>query len=514
MAKHSFSLGLAVALTLISVFLLSSCREDFNYVPSSGNLRFSKDTVFLDTVFTNIGSSTYTLKVYNTSDEDILIPFVGLENGQKSSYRLNVDGIAGKEFEDIPLLARDSLFVFIETTFDISETFENEFLYTEDLLFGSENSTQKIALVTLVKDAIFLFPSTLSNGSKQTLVLGLDEAGNEIKVQGFVLEPNQLAFTNEKPYVIYGYAAVAESTTLTMEPGTRVHFHNNSGIVVNAGANLQINGALSLDQELLENEVIFEGDRLETTYANEPGQWGTVWIQEGSVDNQINHLTLKNGTTGLRVQGTNPWDTPTLTIRNSQIYNSLNSNFWATSAFIIAENTVLGSAGNTSLTLDLGGNHQFTHCTVANYWSNGFRAGPALQLSNSKGLESADLVNADFINCIVGGSSTKELALTQDSSADFNFRFQNCLIQLEDADNQFASDPLFDFDDAARYLNILLNQPPNFLQPFQNQFQIGPGSAAIDAAEPNIANPVPMDILGNNRSQNPDIGAYEFVAEN
>ena len=61
-----FIIGLAISLT--------SCRKDFVFEPNTGGLEFSKDTVYLDTVFTNIGSSTYRLKVYNKSDKDISIP--------------------------------------------------------------------------------------------------------------------------------------------------------------------------------------------------------------------------------------------------------------------------------------------------------------------------------------------------------------------------------------------------------------------------------------------------------
>ena len=100
---------------LLSFFLFfsiivfwSSCRNDFEFSPSTGNLGFAKDTVYLDTVFTNIGSSTYNLKVYNRSDEDILIPTIQLENGVNSFYRMNIDGSTGLEgqqegkfFEDI-----------------------------------------------------------------------------------------------------------------------------------------------------------------------------------------------------------------------------------------------------------------------------------------------------------------------------------------------------------------------------------------------------------------------------
>ena len=40
-------IGLAVSVT--------SCRNDFDFESQVGGLSFSKDTVYLDTVFTNIG---------------------------------------------------------------------------------------------------------------------------------------------------------------------------------------------------------------------------------------------------------------------------------------------------------------------------------------------------------------------------------------------------------------------------------------------------------------------------
>ena len=96
-------------LSLIILLTWSSCRKDFSFTSSIGNLEFSKDTVYLDTVFTNIGSSTYNLKVYNRSNEDIVIPTLRLARGQNSMYRLNVDGLTGsgvttgKEFENVEL---------------------------------------------------------------------------------------------------------------------------------------------------------------------------------------------------------------------------------------------------------------------------------------------------------------------------------------------------------------------------------------------------------------------------
>ena len=46
------------------------------------------------------------------------------------------------------------------------------------------------------------------DGFKEMIPLGTDDEGNEFGIEGFYLEDNELVFTNERPYVIYGYAGV------------------------------------------------------------------------------------------------------------------------------------------------------------------------------------------------------------------------------------------------------------------------------------------------------------------
>ena len=180
----------------------SSCRKDFDFSPSSGNLSFSKDTVYLDTVFSNIGSSTYNLKVYNRSDEDISIPSVRLGLGEDSEYRLNVDGIAGQSFENVEILAKDSMFIFVETTIDIDALpdLEGEFLYTDRIEFDSGSNLQTVELVTLVKDAIFIYPDRdNTTGIIETLTLDIGGEMVETNIQGRFLLPEELTFTNNRP---------------------------------------------------------------------------------------------------------------------------------------------------------------------------------------------------------------------------------------------------------------------------------------------------------------------------
>ena len=505
-----------IVILLGIVLWSSSCRKNFDYVPSAGNLSFSRDTVFLDTVFNTIGSSTYALKVYNETRDDVVIPSIRLENGPTSFYRLNVDGDAGKNFKNIPLKARDSMFIFIETTADIGERPENNILYTDVLAFDSGIDQQEVQLVTLVKDAVFLYPRTSTDGTKETIRLSVDGEGNEIRVEGFELTDDQLRFTNEKAYVIYGYAAVAATKELIIDAGARVHFHKESGLLVQEGASISINGELSQDQELMEGEVIFEGDRLETSFSDIPGQWGSFWIASGSSDNSINYATIKNGSIGLFIEGDNQLLSPTLNIKNSRIFNNSSHNLWARTAFIEAENLVLGGSGSASLYCNLGGNYRFTHCTIANFWNNGFRTSAALVLDNFTQVSetntfSSDLIQADFRNCIIDGNSQIELALKSDEASLFNYNFTNCMIQFNDFSEQFTGNPLYNFKDEAKYMGILLNLNADFFFSARNDFRIGLESEAIGNGDLEFAQEVPLDILGTDRALAPDIGSYQAV---
>ncbi len=499
---------------LTAIILWSSCRNDFESGPSTGNLQFSTDTLFLDTIFTNIGSSTYSFKVYNRTDDDFTIPTIALERGESSNYRLNVDGIPGKSFENIQVLAKDSIFVFVETTTDITDqTANTEFLYTDRILFDETGNQQDIDLVTLVKDAVFLFPSRNSAGMVEQLPIG-DEG---VTIEGFFLEDEQLNFTNEKPYVIFGYAAIPSGKTLTIDAGARVHFHTNSGIIAADNATLLINGELSTDPKLLENEVIFEGDRLEPGFSNVPGQWGTIWLTAGSTGHVINHATIKNATVGVLMDSNDGGSTPTLTISNTQIYNSSNVGLLARTGNVLGENLVINNAGQVALNCSLGGRYNFNHCTFTNYSSigSGFRELPAVLIDNNIQVNNtqvvvADLLEANFTNCLIYGNQQIELLFSKVDGTAFNYNFKNCLIRFDDFNNTFTDNPLYDFSNTLLFEDIILNEEPGFKAPFENMLNISETSAANGQATSTTSN---TDILGTVRNTTaPDIGAYESVS--
>lgn len=499
---------------VLCTLIFTSCREDFDSVPSSGELVFSKDTLFLDTVFTNISSSTYQFKVYNNSSNTIHIPKIELDQGESSFFRLNVDGLPGKKFNDIQILPRDSIFVFVEVTADIESLSNQEvqFLYEDKVVFDTDINQQKVNLVALIQDAVFLFPERFEDGSKESLLLGLDEADNEIRIEGFFLDDDNLHFTNEKPYVIYGFAGVPSGKTLKIEPGARVHFHSNSGIIVANNASLRAEGELSTDRELMENEIIFQGDRLEPGFQNTPGQWAAIWLTQGSTNHLFEFVTIKNSTVGILMDANDGGEEPTLRLRNTQIYNAATVGLLARTGHVDAENFVVNNCGQASVNLSFGGKYNFRHSTIANYWNNSFRQFPALLIENNiqtaDGILLADLEEANFSNCIIYGSENIELILNRAEGADFNFNFENSLIRFNDFNANFSDNPLYDFENELFYNANVFNEDPLFFNRNANNLKIQLESGAASIGNDDTSNLVPLDLLGNARMSPTDAGAY------
>ena len=505
-----FFVGLAIT--------VSSCRQDFVFEPSTGDLTFSKDTIYLDTVFTNIGSSTYTLKVYNKSSKDIKIPTIKLGKTD-SKYRITVDGMTGldednngvgdgREFHDVELLAKDSMYIFIETTAEIADANPTDFLYTDQIQFDSGTNLQTVELVTLIQDAYFIFPNK-ENDIYETIPIGFNEDGTVLETRGRNLSHShpdngdEYTFNTDKPYVIYGYVSVPDGETLTIPGGARVHFHDGSGLVVQEGGTLHIEGSTSTTAAL-ENEVIFEGDRLEPDFSDVPGQWGTVYLRQGSTNHTIKNLTLKNAVIGLLVEDNS--GTP-MTIENTQIYDCSNYGIISYNGNIDGKNIVINTCGQFCLGAVYGGNYNFTNCTFNNNWSSSKQlAVYVTDYLKDATPETLPLV-ANFTNCIIYGSNSNELIQDKRGTV-FSTSFQNCLVKLNISSSSTIPDnPLY--DNIRLELNgNLINKTPDFLDISMNKLFIGENSfakgAGIDAG-------IPFDILGNPRTSPYDIGAYNWI---
>ena len=488
------------------ITLSSSCRKNFDTTAGQGDFKVEKDTVFLDSVFTNISSHTYRFKIYNTSNQDITLNKIYLENGEQSFYRLNVNGDAGKSFRDILIHANDSIFVFVEVTADINQLPDP--VYEEKLFIEDDVKTASVLLTAFVKDAYFYYPERYPDGTKETLTLYTDpDTGDTSEVYGFFLDGNT-TFTGDKPIVIYGHMAVPSGHTLTIEQDAHLYFHFNSGLIVWEDATLKVNGSLG-------HEVIFEDDRMEPEFENKPGMWNYIWLRENSKNTEINYAIIKNAQAGIiAYPGTGTQ--PVLRIKNSQIYNHSLVGIYGIAAYIKGENLVMNNFGRSALNLQLGGNYDFKHCTFANF-GGGIRneKSGAVYVSNYIKTEDeiyvSDLQNFKMSNCIAYGNANIEFYLDKDDNAAFNYQIDHSLIKFQDPQHRFDDITTVDFTDTNHYQAILLNEDPVFENPQENKLAIGDDSPCINLGNPATALLVPFDILGVDRTAAPDLGAYQHI---
>ena len=499
---------------LIVIGLTKACDYDLSFSPAQTQyIGFSSDTVYLDTVFTSIGSSTYNLRIYNQADHNIKIGSIRLGQGSDSQFRLNVDGMHGQDFNDIEILANDSVFVFIETTVDIKDyaVTASEFLYNDQLLVDE----QSVELITLVKDAIFLYPKR-EFGFKEMIPLGTDEEGNVFGIEGFYLEDSELVFTNERPYVIYGYAGVPSEKRVLFEAGARIHFHDNSGLIAAESSSVHVLGEQSADPEIQEGEVIFEGDRLEPFFENIPGQWGAIWLTAGSTNHIFRHTTIKNASVGILMDYNDETENPTLVLEQTQIHNSSAVGLWAKTGHVRAVNSIFGNAGNASFFGNIGGSYEFTHCTFANYWNRSFRSTPAVILNDYAPISQTEdfimpLEKAVFANCIIDGNQTVEFGVEQKGDQELSFSIDHTALRFSPADETIFENPYYDFNLSSLYPKLILNKQTAFHQPTINDFRISQDSEVIGLGKNTHAASVPVDLNGVDRTNLADLGALQHM---
>lgn len=532
MRKLLFLLFVGIAISL------TSCRKDFAFEPSSGGLEFSKDTVYLDTVFTNIGSSTYRLKVYNRSDKDISIPSVQLGKGLNSKYRIMVDGMSGngKIFKNVELLAKDSMFVFIEVTADVASANPTDFLYTDQIQFTNvSGASQNVELVTLIQDAYFIYPQRTLNTSNhyeyEGVTLGLNDENKSVTIAGNNLDENdpingnEFIWNNSKPYVIYGYAHVPDGKMLTVQEGARIHFHANSGLIIAKDGRLFIDGKRPSSDNSptnLSKEVLFEGDRLESQFSDVPGQWGAIINYSTRSDNVINHLTLKNASVGIycyNLANVNDNEIPKITINDSQIYNCSNVGILARKAAINGKNIVINYCGEASLACTFGGTYEFKHCTFNNNWNSSKQA--AVLLTDYYETTTSYITRpftANFTNCIIYGSNQVEYLVDRkgnDTINQFNYNFSNCLIKFYSSSDAINALPYYSFANFTNFPSCKIATTNSLYNPkfkSENNNKLWP-TEDLSLSIPTIfLVDVPNDILDKTRTPNNTIGAYQFIA--
>ena len=494
MQKSYWVFYLFIIVLLTSFF---ACKDDFeNYSDNPQDLlTFSIDTLSFDTVLTTVNSPVLSFRVYNRHSKPLLISSIRLDEGTNSDFKISVDGIAGSSFENVEILANDSLYIFV----DVKPKENGEYtpmLFNDYIIFETHNIQQKVVL---------------------------EAYGQDVYTWRGVILSNDSLLDNQKPYLIYDSLVIEKGATVEIGAGSVFYMYNDAQLVING--TIKIKGSL-------EKPVIFRGSRTDymvtIPYDLIPGQWGGIRFTSESYDNELVNVRIRNGKFGINLDVSDNPSRSKLDMKNVVLTNVTGTLLQAFNCNIAAENCEFSNAKDALLYL-IGGKYLFTHCTIANYypynpqlgWINS--ANETLVLTNTfmnwdlEIQEYYPVISAEFFNSIIWGgqySSTSAISIqTMNTDTIIPYLFQNCLLSNKETNNPQVVDCLFQVDPLFQKSYYVDWETNSFYPSFD--FRLQEDSPAKDAANLEIASQIPYDLNGFNRFTDgkPDLGAYEYHEE-
>ncbi|MFA9214061.1 MAG: hypothetical protein ACEQSR_09495, partial [Candidatus Methylacidiphilales bacterium] len=316
--------------------IIGSCRKDNIFTNDPVSLNFSTDSIDFDTIFSLKDSGiigtprSITLRLIVTNpNENAVKTNIQMDGNQYGIFKLNADGIPGsgnlQKIDNIEIGGKDSIYVFIQTY--VNPDVSNQFQVIDNILFNTNGKQQKVVALTYAMNANYFKNDTILANT---------------------------TWSDSKPYVIYDDLFIKPGVTLTIEPGVKIHSHNNSTIYV--WGTLKIEGTVG-------NPVVLQGDRLDDDYKEVPNQWNGIHFLQSSVNNVIQGAIIKNGFVGVRVDSVSLNANPKLILTQSIIQDMGAVGLLSYSGYIKVENNLISNCGQYSVLGDLGGRYDFTFNT-------------------------------------------------------------------------------------------------------------------------------------------------------
>ena len=391
-------------LIIICACVLAACSDNDSFTTSqSYRLTFSEDTVKMDTVFSNVASSTYTFWVYNRSGDGLRLSSVRLKNGNQTGFRVNVDGsyldnTLGSVVTDLEVRQDDSIRVFVELT--AAETRQpTPQAIEDDLLF------------------------TLESGVQQQVHL-LSHAWDALKVTNLVVSRDTV-IESSQPVVVYGEGLRVDSGVVLTLRNTTLYFHDKAGITVG--------GTLKAEN------VVMRGDRLDHMFDYLPydrvsGQWQGLCFLQSSVANTMEDTEIRNASTAVRLDSAAiSHDTPRLTMTRCVVHNAEGDGIVAFNSHVALNYCQLTNTLGNCLAL-YGGLASVDHCTLAQFYPFSAGRGAALFFADS-----TDLQLSCSHTIVTGYDADVVMAEHNDTARTFEYRFTDCLLRTPAVDDDTIS---------------------------------------------------------------------------
>ncbi len=458
---------------IFSIFAIScvfiACTKNSFITSADARLSTSVDSVKFDTVFTSLGSVTKSFKILNNNDQNLLLSKIKLGGGVNSSFKININGTATTEINNIELAANDSIYVFVTVT--VNPTVANlPFIISDSILIEFNGRNTKVQLEAFGQNANFIR-------------------------NGIVL--SNVNFTNVLPYVILGGLQVASTGRLTINAGTKIYCHANAPIL--------IDGKLTCDGTKMQ-PIIFTSDRLDEPYSSFPASWPGIYFRATSKDNFLQFTTIKNAYQALVVDAPTTNANPKLILKQCIVDNAFDVGLLLTNTKVVADNCLISNCGS-GVYASFGGNYSFTHCTIASYSNNYvLHKKPAVFVTDANDNYQTNTLNVMLKNCIVYGDAgfVENEIQTRKVGGNFTLNIDHSLYRAVTADPANASIVL-----SFKNINPSFDSIDNPKRIYD--FRITKNAAAIGINKGITTSPLLLkDLDDNDRNIGlPDMGAYE-----
>lgn len=466
-----YFLLLMAAVTMAAGF--TACINDDISTSPSDQPTFSVDTLKMGTVFTEDVTVTHKFTVRNRNDKGINISDIRLSGPNADLFRLNVDGLAGKTFQNVEIRANDSIYVFVEAT-----------------LPANGGTTPQTVNATV---------DFLTNGVTSHVVLRAD--GQDVTRLRALTITEDTHLTKGRPYQIFDSLVVAEGRTLTLDPGADLRFHDGATFIVRG--TLICNGTLR-------DPVSIAGDRTgnvitDITFDLMSRQWNGLQFTVSSHGNRMVHTHLRNTWYGVIVSGDGKPSAdgaPKLWLQNTRLRNSGDLVLEVYDADVQAYGCEFAEAANGVVRLQ-GGSHIFNHCTFANYYLFSAIGGAALTLEHLSPENDAE-TGTPYTKALISNSIIYGLGpdISPGDLLGTEVTLNHCLLRSNGTDDDNFIACLWDKDP----LYYTMREDYIF------DYRVKPESPAIGAGDPALTLPdAAVDAYGLTRSTTaPTLGAYVY----
>lgn len=462
--KHC-SLLIFIALVLAA----AGCIEDgFTAAPAEAPVP-AVDSVRLGTVFTDEPTPTRRFTLRNHASKSVSVTSITLGGDHPEYFRLNVDGFSGREFHDVEIRGKDSIYIFVEATLPPN---------------GRDVPVDISATIDI-----------LACGVSRSVVV--DAQGRDAERLRAARITADTRFTPGKPYIVYDSLVVAPGATLILDAGTELYFHD--------GSHLAVRGTLKT-YGTPEQPVHMTGDRTGNVVADisfdiMSRQWTGVFFTSTSRDNVLTGLDMRNTWQGLYVEGPET----SLTLVNCRLHNSAGLVLESVHARTEAVGCEFAEGGEGLVRLQ-GGMATLNHCTLANYYLFSAISGPALQLAHLSADMDDDTSGLPYLQATVANSIIYGLGsdLSHGDLKDTAVTLDHCLLKSPGKDDDNFLSCLWDTDPLFR----------NNREKYVFDYRLAAESPAIGAGAPALTDPrTSTDAHGTPRAIPPSLGAYEYLSD-